>query len=306
SADGRLWAVNPENGFFGVAPGTSVKSNPNALEATKKGTIFTNVVHNLENNTVWWEGMDKNPPEHAEDWKGNPWNGKTATVKGAHPNSRFTAPAKNCPCVSPEFDSKTGVPLSAIIFGGRRATTTPLCYQSRDWNHGVFVGSIMSSETTAAATGAVGVLRHDPMAMKPFIGYHVGDYFRHWIDMGKKVTNPPKIFNVNWFRQGENGEFLWPGFGDNMRVLKWILDRCDGKVDAQETAIGYVPYAKDIDLTGLDYSIETLESILEVDKERWAAEAEEIESYYKNTIKDRIPQELWDSLATLKANCAKA
>ena len=303
--DGRLWAVNPENGFFGVAPGTNQKSNPNALAATRQGTIFTNVVHNLDNNTVWWEGLDKNPPEHAVDWKGNPWNGKTSDVKGAHPNSRFTAPAKNCPCISPEFNSKTGVPLSAIIFGGRRASTTPLCYQSRDWNHGVFVGSIMSSETTAAATGAVGVLRHDPMAMKPFIGYHVGDYFRHWIDMGKKVTNPPKIFNVNWFRQDEKGEFLWPGFGDNMRVLKWILDRCEDKVDAKETAIGYVPYAKDIDLTGLDYSVETLESILEVDKAKWAKEAEEIEGYYKNTIKDRIPKELWDSLETLKKNCAE-
>ena len=299
--DGRLWAVNPENGFFGVAPGTNMKSNPNALLATQKDTIFTNVALNPEDNTVWWEGLSKPAPDHLIDWLGKPWT-PDCGVKAAHPNSRFTAPAVNCPCLSPEFNSKTGVPLDAIIFGGRRATTTPLVYQSRDWNHGVFVGSIMSSETTAAATGAVGVLRHDPMAMKPFAGYHMGDYFRHWIDMGKKVKNPPKIFNVNWFRQDENGEFLWPGFGDNMRVLDWILKRCSGEVDARETAIGYLPYAKDIDIEGLDYSVETLESILTVDKKRWSAEADEIAEYYKQ-FGDRLPKELSESLATLKKNC---
>ncbi len=299
--DGRLWAVNPENGFFGVAPGTNMKSNPNALLATQKDTIFTNVAINPEDNTVWWEGLSKPAPDHLIDWLGKPWTPDSG-VKAAHPNSRFTAPAVNCPCLSPEFNSKTGVPLDAIIFGGRRATTTPLVYQSRDWNHGVFVGSIMSSETTAAATGAVGVLRHDPMAMKPFAGYHMGDYFRHWIDMGKKVKNPPKIFNVNWFRQDENGEFLWPGFGDNMRVLDWILKRCSGEVDARETAIGYLPYAKDIDIEGLDYSVETLESILTVDKKRWSAEADEIAEYYKQ-FGDRLPKELSESLATLKKNC---
>ena len=299
--DGRLWAVNPENGFFGVAPGTNMKSNPNALLATQKNTIFTNVALNPEDNTVWWEGLSKPAPDHLIDWLGKPWT-PDCGVKAAHPNSRFTAPAVNCPCLSPEFNSKTGVPLDAIIFGGRRATTTPLVYQSRDWNHGVFVGSIMSSETTAAATGAVGVLRHDPMAMKPFAGYHMGDYFRHWIDMGKKVKNPPKIFNVNWFRQDENGEFLWPGFGDNMRVLDWILKRCSGEVDARETAIGYLPYAKDIDIEGLDYSVETLESILTVDKKRWSAEADEIAEYYKQ-FGDRLPKELSESLATLKKNC---
>ena len=299
--DGRLWAVNPENGFFGVAPGTNMKSNPNALLATQKDTIFTNVAINPEDNTVWWEGLSKPAPDHLIDWLGKPWT-PDCGVKAAHPNSRFTAPAVNCPCLSPEFNSKTGVPLDAIIFGGRRATTTPLVYQSRDWNHGVFVGSIMSSETTAAATGAVGVLRHDPMAMKPFAGYHMGDYFRHWIDMGKKVKNPPKIFNVNWFRQDENGEFLWPGFGDNMRVLDWILKRCSGEVDARETAIGYLPYAKDIDIEGLDYSVETLESILTVDKKRWSAEADEIAEYYKQ-FGDRLPKELSESLATLKKNC---
>ncbi len=301
--DGRLWAVNPENGFFGVAPGTNEKSNPNALAATKKGTIFTNVAINPEDNTVWWEGLTKPAPEHLIDWLGNEWTPDSG-VKAAHPNSRFTAPAINCPCLSEAFNSKEGVPLDAIIFGGRRATTTPLVYQSRDWDHGVFVGSIMASETTAAATGATGVLRHDPMAMKPFCGYHMGDYFAHWIEMGKKVKNPPKIFNVNWFRQDEKGEFLWPGFGDNMRVLEWILNRCDNAVDAQETAIGYVPYAKDIDLEGLDYSVDTLESILYVDKARWSAEADEIATFYKQ-FGDKLPAELSESLATLKANCNK-
>ena len=301
--DGRLWAVNPENGFFGVAPGTNEKSNPNALAATRKNTIFTNVAINPEENTVWWEGLTKPAPEPLIDWLGNDWT-PASGVKAAHPNSRFTAPAVNCPCLSEAFNSKEGVPLDAIVFGGRRATTTPLVYQSRDWDHGVFVGSIMSSETTAAATGATGVLRHDPMAMKPFCGYHMGDYFAHWIEMGKKVTNPPKIFNVNWFRQDKDGEFIWPGFGDNMRVLDWILKRCAGTVDAEETAIGYVPYAKDIDLEGLDYSRETLESILYVDKARWSAEADEIREFYKQ-FGDKLPKELSANLETLKENCGK-
>ncbi len=297
--DGRLWAVNPENGFFGVAPGTNEKSNPNALAATKKGTIFTNVAINPADNTVWWEGLTKPAPEKLIDWLGNDWTSESG-VKAAHPNSRFTAPAENCPCLSPEFNSKKGVPLDAIVFGGRRATTTPLVYQSRDWDHGVFVGSIMSSETTA--TGAVGVLRHDPMAMKPFAGYHMADYFSHWIDMGKKTKNPPKIFNVNWFRQDENGEFLWPGFGDNMRVLDWILKRCAGEVGAEETAIGYVPYAKDIDLEGLDMNEEDLKNILYIDKKRWSGEADEIAGYYEQ-FGDRLPAELKENLETLKKNC---
>lgn len=315
--DGRLWAVNPENGFFGVAPGTNEKSNFNALQSTKMGTIFTNVALNTDNMTVWWEGLTKEKPEHCIDWTGKPWNPDKydkadKSTCAAHPNSRFTAPAVNCPCVSPSFNSKEGVPLSAIIFGGRRASTTPLVYQSRDWNHGVFIGSAMSSETTAAATGATGVLRHDPMAMKPFAGYHMGDYFKHWIDMGKKVKNPPKIFNVNWFRQDEDGNFMWPGFGDNMRVLEWILKRCgDNPVDAEETAIGYVPKAEDIDISELDYeiaegkpfTIDSLKEILSVDKAKWEKEAEEIESYYINTIQTRIPGELWECLAQLKANC---
>lgn len=303
--DGRLWAINPENGFFGVAPGTNEKSNPNALASTKKGTIFTNVALNLDDNTVWWEGLDKNPPEHAIDWKGNPWNGKESTEKGAHPNSRFTAPAKNCPCISSEFNSTSGVPVSAIIFGGRRATTTPLVYQSRDWNNGVFVGSIMASETTAAATGAVGVLRHDPMAMKPFCGYHMGDYFGHWIEMGKILGDKaPKIFNVNWFRLDEDGKFMWPGFGDNFRVLEWIIKRCEGKADAVETPIGYLPRPEDINLEGLDIDMETLKKILTVDNEKWTAETKEIEEYYK-IFGDKLPAELRAELEGLKERLAK-
>ena len=307
--DGRLWAVNPENGFFGVAPGTNMKSNPNALLSTMKNTIFTNVVQNLDDNTVWWEGLDKNPPKNAIDWKGNPWNGDVKdaegkAVKGAHPNSRFTAPAINCPCISDQFEAPDGVPLEAIVFGGRRAKTAPLVYQSRDWNNGVFVGSIMASETTAAATGAVGVVRRDPMAMRPFVGYNMGDYFNHWIEMGKKVANKPKIFNVNWFRTDDNGNFIWPGFGDNMRVLEWIIARCEGKVDAKETAIGYVPNAEDINIEGLDdINLDTIKELLTVDTANWKAEAEGIEGFYGELT--RVPEELYNQLATLKANLDK-
>ena len=301
--DGRLWAMNPENGFFGVAPGTNEKSNPNALHTTQRGTIFTNVAHNLDNNTVWWEGLDKNPPEHAVDWKGNPWNGKTSTEKGAHPNSRFTAPAKNCPCISPEFENPKGVPLSAIVFGGRRAKTAPLVYQARDWQHGVFVGSIMASETTAAAAGAVGVVRRDPMAMLPFCGYNMGDYWQHWLDMGKKVDADklPKIFNVNWFRTDDEGHFIWPGFGDNLRVLEWIMKRAFGEIDAVETAIGYQPKADDINIEGLDISKETLEGLLGVDKDLWREEAKGIHEYYAK-FGDKLPKELMDELNTLENN----
>ena len=307
--DGRLWAVNPENGFFGVAPGTNMKSNPNALLSTMKNTIFTNVVQNLDDNTVWWEGLDKNPPKNAIDWKGNPWNGDVKdaegkAVKGAHPNSRFTAPAINCPCISDQFEAPDGVPLEAIVFGGRRAKTAPLVYQSRDWNNGVFVGSIMASETTAAATGAVGVVRRDPMAMRPFVGYNMGDYFNHWIEMGKKIANKPKIFNVNWFRTDDNGNFIWPGFGDNMRVLEWIIARCEGKVDAKETAIGYIPNAEDINIEGLeDVTLDTIKELLTVDTANWKAEADGIEGFYGELT--RVPEELYNQLATLKANLDK-
>ena len=304
-ADGRLYAINPENGFFGVAPGTNAKSNPNALESTKKNTIFTNVALNLDTNTVWWEGLDKNPPEHALDWKGNPWNGKESTEKGAHPNSRFTAPAKNCPCISPEFDNPNGVPISAMIFGGRRAKTAPLVYQSFDWTHGVFVGSTMASETTAAATGAVGVVRRDPMAMRPFCGYHMGDYFQHWLDMGKKLGDKaPKIFNVNWFRTDDEGHFIWPGFGDNMRVLMWILDRCEGKADAVETAIGYEPKPEDINVEGLEIGTDVVADLLSVDKDLWKEEAEGIREFYKQ-FGDRLPKELADQLDALEERLNK-
>ena len=300
--DGRLWAVNPENGFFGVAPGTNEKSNPNALAATKRDTIFTNVAHNLDDNTVWWEGLDGNPPENAVDWKGNPWHASTATEKAAHPNSRFTAPAKNCPCVSPKFDDPEGVPISAMIFGGRRAKTAPLVYQSRSWQHGVFVGSTMASETTAAAAGAVGVVRRDPMAMLPFCGYHMGDYFAHWLEMGEKLGDKaPQIFNVNWFRTDDNGKFIWPGYGDNMRVLMWILGRCDGTAEAVETPIGFEPRPCDIEREGLDLSEETVASLLSVDKKLWQKEAEDITEFYKK-FGDKLPKELSAELETLKKN----
>ncbi len=303
--DGRLWAINPENGFFGVAPGTNEKSNFNALASTKKNTIFTNVALNNDTNTVWWEGLDKNPPVNATEWKGAEVNGPEFIAEGnklAHPNSRFTAPAINCPCVSKEFDNPAGVPISAILFGGRRAKTAPLVYQSRDWNHGVFVGSTMASETTAAATGAVGVVRRDPMAMRPFCGYHMGDYFKHWIEMGKKLGDKaPKIFNVNWFRTDDEGHFIWPGFGDNMRVLMWCLGRCDGTANAVESPIGFEPTADDINIEGLNLDKETLAGLLDVDKDLWRKEAEEIEEFYKQ-FGDRLPQELSDELATLKKN----
>lgn len=304
-ADGRLYAINPEAGFFGVAPGTNEKSNPNALASTRKNTIFTNVAINPEDNTVWWEGLTKTPPAHLIDWKGNPWtpdmkdaDGKP--VKAAHPNSRFTAPAINCPCISSEFEAPNGVPISAIIFGGRRAATTPLVYQSRSWDNGVFVGSIMASETTAAAAGAVGVVRRDPMAMLPFCGYHMGDYFQHWIDMGKKIKVQPKIFNVNWFRTDSEGHFIWPGFGDNMRVLDWILKRCEETVDADETAIGYVPKPEDINLEGCSVDEETLKGLLNVDTETWKKEAEGIKEFYKK-FGDKLPKELNDELEALES-----
>ena len=311
NADGGLSAVNPEAGFFGVAPGTNMKSNPNALLSTKKNTIFTNVVYNSNDGTVWWEGLDKNPPKNVCDWKGNPWDPESG-VKGAHPNSRFTAPAVNCPCISPKWEDPDGVPLTAIVFGGRRAKTAPLVYQSRDWTHGVFVGSIMASETTAAASGAVGVVRRDPMAMLPFCGYNMGDYWQHWLDMGKKLKNPPKIFNVNWFRLNENGKFMWPGFGDNFRVLEWILKRCDGTVDADETAIGYVPKAEDINLEGLDYTIEgdkkldidSLREILKVEPSYWLEDVASIKELYAK-FGTTLPKELVAELDKLEANLKK-
>ena len=318
--DGRLYAINPENGFFGVAPGTNAKSNYNALASTMKDTIFTNVAINNDDMTVWWEGLDKNPPVNATEWKGAKVNGPEFTAeigedgknkKLAHPNSRFTAPAKNCPCISPEFNNPAGVPISAIIFGGRRASTTPLVYQSFDWTHGTYMGSAVSSETTAAATGAVGVLRHDPMAMKPFIGYNVGDYWAHWLEMGEKLGDKaPKIFNVNWFKKDEEGNFLWPGFGDNMRVLDWIIKRCEGTVDAEETAIGYLPKKEDINITGLEDEVTpaVLDKLLDVDTELWKKEIAEMRRYYNEDIAakgGKIPSELYGVLDKIAANLNK-
>ena len=307
--DGRLYAINPEAGFFGVAPGTSVKTNFNALESTKKNTIFTNVAINNDDMTVWWEGLDKNPPVNATEWKGAEVNGVDFTAEGgklAHPNSRFTAPAINCPCISKEFENPAGVPVEAIVFGGRRAKCAPLVYQSRDWTHGTFVGAIMASETTAAAAGAVGVVRRDPMAMKPFVGYNMADYWGHWLDMGKKLGDKaPKIFHVNWFRKDDEGNFLWPGFGDNMRVLLWILDRCAGKVDADECAIGYVPKAEDIDITDLDMTMDQLKAILTIDNSEWIKDIEDPETGIKKYFAqfgDRLPQALADELTKLENN----
>lgn len=296
--DGRLWAVNPEAGFFGVAPGTSMKSNPNAMLTTRKNTIFTNVVQTPD-NTVWWEGIGVDPPQEGIDWKGNPWTPESGE-KGAHPNSRFTAPANQCPSISPEWENPEGVPISAILFGGRRARVAPLVYQSFDWEHGVFVGATMGSETTAAATGKVGVVRRDPMAMLPFCGYNMGDYFGHWLEMGKKLTHPPLIFNVNWFRTDDNGNFLWPGFGENFRVLKWILARCNGEVDALESPIGYLPKVEDIELEGIEdkVSIDRLSQLLELDEDAWKDEIKSQEEFFEKF--DRLPKEIKGQLENLK------
>ncbi len=303
--DGRLWAINPENGFFGVAPGTSKKSNPNALATTSSNTIFTNVALDTDTNTVWWEGLNNNPPEHAINWLGNPWNGKTSSEKGAHSNSRFTSPAKNCPCLSPEFDNPEGVPISAIIFGGRRASTTPLVCESLDWNNGVFAGSAISSETTAASTGKIGVLKHNPMAMLPFCGYNMGWYFDHWIKMGKLLGDKaPKIFSVNWFRTDKNNKFLWPGFGDNLRVLEWILNRCEGKVEANKTAIGYLPFEKDINLEGTNVTPNVLSELIKVDKDSWLSETQNLKEFYKMFGSD-LPEEIRSELSSLENRLKK-
>ena len=302
--DGRLYAINPESGFFGVAPGTNEKSNYNALASTRKNTIFTNVAINNDDMTVWWEKLDKNPPVNATEWKGAKVNGPEYIAEGnhlAHPNSRFTAPAENCPCISPEFNNPEGVPVCAIIFGGRRAKTAPLVYQSFNWQHGTFVGSIMASETTAAATGAVGVVRRGPMAMLPFCGYNMGDYWGHWLEMGRILGDKaPKIFNVNWFRTDDDGNFIWPGFGDNMRVLDWILERCEDAVDAVETPIGYEPKPEDINVDGLEgITTETVRGLLSVDKQLWLDEAKGIEEFYSK-FGDKLPKELADELSSLK------
>ena len=287
--DGRLWAVNPENGFFGVLPGTNYKSNPNAMETIKRNTIYTNVLMRPD-NTVWWEGMDGPVPESGISWKGEPWT-PAKGEPGANPNSRFTAPVSQCPCVSPKFDDPQGVPISAILFGGRRTRVAPLIYQSFDWRHGVFVGSQMASERTAAQYGKQGEVRRDPMAMLPFAGYNMGDYLTHWLDMGRRIPDPPKIFHVNWFRTGPDGKFLWPGFGENLRALLWAIERSKGGGEAVETPVGYVPAPGGLDTTGLDLPREILEELLEIDREDWAAEVELQKEHFER-VGARLPREI--------------
>jgi len=288
-SDGRLWAVNPEAGFFGVVPGTGHKTNPTAFDMIQRDTLFTNVALRPD-GTPWWEGHDDPAPAQALDWQGRPWT-PASTEKAAHPNSRFTAPATNCATLSPEFANPNGVPIDAMIFGARRQRRIPLVFEARNWQHGTFLGATLSSETTAAATGKVGVLRRDPMAMWPFCGYNMGDYFQHWLDVGAKLAKPPKIFRVNWFRTDESGRFLWPGFGDNLRVLKWILDRAEGRGTAVETAIGQVPTADAIDRSGLNVSEGDMKQLLKVDPAEWV-EALEGQDELIRMFGDRMPKEL--------------
>lgn len=300
--DGQLYAINPEAGMFGVAPGTGANTNPIMIETLKSDkffpTLFTNTAIDNSNNSPWWEGLSKDVPADMTDWQGKK-NEDATGKKAAHPNSRFTVSIHNCPTLSPEYDNPKGVPISGIIFGGRRETTIPLVYECKDWNSGVFTASIIGSEMTAAAGGAVGTVRRDPMAMLPFCGYNMGDYFKHWLNMGKKVTKAPKIFMVNWFRKDENGKFMWPGFRDNSRIIKWMIERIEGKTGAKETEIGLMPEDGGLDLSGLDIPEETMEKLLSVDKEQWKKEVGMIEEFYAK-FGDKIPQELTDQLDDLK------
>ena len=293
--DGRLWAINPETGFFGIAPGTSLKTNPNMIRTLKTGkyypTLFTNTALNTDTNEPWWEGMDGPVPENLVDWQGKKWNSSSGT-RAAHPNSRFTAAISQCPTVSPEFENPGGVPISAIILGGRRNKLIPLAYESFNWQHGIFLGAGMGSETTAAAIHQVGILRRDPMAMIPFCGYNMADYFRHWLEMGKKIPNPPRIFFINWFRTDEDGNFIWPGFGENIRVLKWIIERTNNKIGSRETPIGFVPDIKNLELEGLNIPEENLRKLFEVNLQNWKTEIEDIRKFLEQFSK-KIPEEIW-------------
>ena len=301
--DGKLWGINPEAGFFGVAPGTNTKTNPNAMAAVRRNTIFTNVLLR-ENKTVWWEGMDGDPPESGIDWKGDHWtpdllDAKKKPIPGAHPNARFTAPFTQCPSASFRWEHHHGVPISAIIFGGRRARLAPLVYQSFSWQHGVYMGATMASERTAAQYGKLGEVRRDPMAMLPFCGYNMAEYFQHWLVMGQRMKRPPKIFHVNWFRQDEEGEYLWPGYGENLRVLEWVLDRCRGAAEAIATPIGFIPTPDSLDLTGLELPPKVIEELLRVDRQQWLEEADSVAEFFAQ-FDDRLPHALVDELESLR------
>lgn len=296
--DGRLYAINPENGFFGVAPGTSYSTNPMAMDTLKENVIFTNCAL-TDDGDVWWEGMDGDEPKHAIDWKGRDWTPES-TEEAAHANARFTAPASQCPVICKDWEKQEGVPIDIFIFGGRRTNVVPLVYEAFNWDHGVFLGATAASETTAANIGAVGNLRHDPFAMKPFCGYNMGDYFRHWIEMGKRLGNKaPKIFYVNWFRKSSDGKFLWPGFSDNSRVLKWMCERVDGKADAKKTSIGLLPDEKDLDLNGLNISPENMKELMSINLDEWKAEISGIEKHF-TTFGKRLPEELREQLKEFK------
>jgi phosphoenolpyruvate carboxykinase (GTP) len=301
--DGRLWAINPESGFFGVAPGTNWRTNLNAMATIQRNTIYTNVLLKPD-ITVWWEGGEEPLPVEGLDWEGNYWkpgitDEEGRIIPGANPNSRFTAPAAQCPCISPKWEDAEGVPISAFIVGGRRAHLAPLVYESFSWQHGVFVGATLASERTAAQYGKIDEVRRDPMAMLPFCGYNMGDYFNHWLEIGRRLTNPPKIYHVNWFRTDEDDKFLWPGFGENLRVLDWILRRCQGGADARETPIGYVPVPEAIDMSGLTLSTQVMEKLLSISADDWTEELKAVKEFF-NLFGDRLPKQMWDEYHALR------